>query len=377
MIPGPTFVPERILSAMCRDYGSGQGDPEFLELYARTGRRLGALMGTRNDVVFMTGEGMLALWAALKSCLKSGDGVLSVVTGIFGDGIADMAASIGCRTEKVLFPYNASVDAGDGLQRIEDAAGRVKPVMLTAVHCETPSGTLNPLEGIAEIKQRLGVPLFYVDAVSSLGGVPVEADARHIDLLLGGSQKCLSAPPSMSMLAVSPAAWERSRRVGYRGYDALLPFRTVQEDGRCPYTPYRHGLAALAAALDGIEEAGIAATFARHEQAAALCRNGLTDLGIELFPAPDAVPSPTVTAALAPPGTEFARLQAALRGRGLAVAGSFGPMAGKVFRLGHMGSQADPILVQKALRIIAEVTDDLRRAQPGRRHEPEDRGLKP
>jgi aspartate aminotransferase-like enzyme len=360
MIPGPTFVPERILSAMCRDYGSGQIESEYLTLYAETGRRMGALMGTRNDVVFMSGEGMLALWAALKSCLKSGDAVLAVVTGVFGDGIADMAASIGCRTEKVLFPYNAVVDDGEGLQRIEDAVRRVKPAMITAVHCETPSGTLNPLEGIGEIKKRLGVPLFYVDAVSSLGGVPVDADARHIDLLLGGSQKCLSAPPSMSMLAVSPAAWERAGRIEYQGYDALLPFRTVQEDGRCPYTPYWHGLAALSAALDGIEETGVDEVFARHERAAALCRNGLTDLGIELFPAPGAVPSPTVTAALLPSGTEFARWQAALRGRGLAVAGSFGPMAGKVFRLGHMGSQADSVLVQKALDIIADVANGLR-----------------
>jgi aspartate aminotransferase-like enzyme len=359
MIPGPTFVPERILSAMCRDYGSGQSEPAYLELYAETGRRMGALMGTRNDVVFMSGEGMLALWAALKSCLKSGDAVLSVVTGVFGDGIADMAASIGCRVEKVVFPYNAVVDGGDALQRIEDAAGRVKPLMITAVHCETPSGTLNPLKGIGEIKQRLGVPLLYVDAVSSLGGVPVEADARRIDLLLGGSQKCLSAPPSMSMVAVSPTAWDRMGRVGYQGYDALLPFRTVQEDGRCPYTPYWHGLAALAAALDGIEETGVAETFARHERVAALCRKGLTDLGIELFPAPEAVPSPTVTAALLPSGAEFTRWRATLRGRGLAVAGSFGPMAGKVFRIGHMGSQADPVLVQKALDIIADVAGDL------------------
>jgi aspartate aminotransferase-like enzyme len=366
MIPGPTSVPGRILSAANRDYGSGQIDPAYLALYAETGRRMGTLMGTRNDVVFMSGEGMLALWAGLKSCLGSGDAVLSVVTGVFGDGIADMAASIGCRTEKVVFPYNGTVGDGPDLQRIEDAVRRVKPVMMTAVHCETPSGTLNPLEGMGEIKKRLGVPLFYVDAVSSLGGVPVEADARQIDLLSGGSQKCLSAPPSMSMVAVSPAAWDCMKRVAYQGYDALLPFRTVQEDGRCPYTPYWHGLAALSAALDGIEETGIAGVFAAHEQAAALCRKGLTDLGIELFPAREAVSSPTVTAALLPPGVEFTRWRAALRERGLAVAGSFGPMAGKVFRLGHMGSQADRVLVQKALDVIAAVADDLRPAGKSR-----------
>jgi aspartate aminotransferase-like enzyme len=358
MIPGPTFVPARILSAMSRDYGSGQIDPAYLALYAETGRRVGALIGTRNDLVFMSGEGMLALWAALKSCLRSGDAVLSVVSGVFGDGIADMASSIGCRTEKISFPYNSTIDAG--MQRIEDAVRRVEPFMITAVHCETPSGTLNPLEGIGEIKKRLGVPLLYVDAVSSLGGVPVDADARNIDLLLGGSQKCLSAPPSMSMVAVGPAAWDCMDRAAYQGYDSLLPFRTVQEEGRCPYTPYWHGLAALSAALDIIEAEGVEKVFARHEQAAALCRKGLAGLGLELFPAPEAVHSPTVTAVLLPQGVEFRRWQAALRERGLAVAGSFGPMAGKVFRIGHMGSQADVTLVQKALDIIGDVLDDLR-----------------
>jgi aspartate aminotransferase-like enzyme len=295
---------------------------------------------------------MLALWGALKSCLRPGDQVLSIGTGVFGDGIADMAASIGCRVEKLSFPYNSTIDAAV-LQQVEDAARRVRPVMLTAVHCETPSGTLNPLAELGAMKQRLDIPLFYVDAVASLGGALVRADAWNIDLLLAGSQKCLSAPPSMSMIGVSEAAWAHMERAGYQGYDSILPFRTVQKDGRCPYTPYWHGVAAVKAALDMLQGEGLDAVFARHEAVARQCRQGLAELGVSLFPASDAVASPTVTAALVPQQYTWKEWQQHLRQRGLFVAGSFGPMADKVFRLGHMGLQADPALMKKALAAIA------------------------
>lgn len=351
MVPGPVTVPRSILDAMSRDYGSGQIEPDFLALYHATGRLLAKLMATRNDVVIMTGEGMLALWSGLKSCLAPGDRVLSLVTGVFGEGIGDMAASFGCEVRKVAFAFNETIHEMD---RIEAAIRDFKPHMITAVHCETPSGTLNPIAGLGELKHRYGVPLLYVDAVASLGGVAVEADAWGVDLLLGGSQKCLSAPPSISFLGVSEAAWERAAQIGYQGYDALLPWRTVQQDGRCPYTPYWHGVAALHTAAQAIIEEGIHAVFARHESVGAACRHGLEQLGVELWVAPGSRPSPTVTAALVPRNTTWPVWQAALRRRGLVVAGSFGPMVGQVFRLGHMGSQAQLSLVEEAVEAVAD-----------------------
>lgn len=354
MLPGPTTLHPDVLKALSQDYSSGQVDEHFLPFYAQTGKKLASLMGTTNDVVLMTGEGMLALWAGLKSCLKPGDPVVSVGTGVFGDGIGEMAASFGCKVEGVSLPYNSTIGMGDSLQRIEEAIRRTKPVMLTAVHCETPSGTLNPLAALGEMKKRLGVPLFYVDAVASVGGAPIEGDAWNIDLLLGGSQKCLAAPPSMSIIAVSPEAWRHMERVAYQGYDSILPFRTVQADGRCPYTPYWHGVAALQAGAAAILKEGASAVFARHEAVARQCRDGLRKLGIELFTAPEAVNAPTVTAALIPTKFTWKEWQKALKDRGLIVTGSFGPMAGKVFRLGHMGTQADTGLMAKALEAMAD-----------------------
>ena len=357
MIPGPTTLHPRVLAAMQQDYGSGQVDAAFLALYAKVGQALGTIMGTKNDVVLMTGEGMLALWGALKSCLLPGDKVLSIGTGVFGDGIGEMAASFGCQVEALSFPYNSTLENGDSLARIEEAIRRFQPKMITAVHCDTPSGTLNPLANLGALKKQYNVPLFYVDAVASTGGTPVLADAWNIDLLLVGSQKCLSAPPSMSIVGVSETAWDVMKTVNYQGYDALLPFKTIQADGRCPYTPYWHGVAALDAACTLLLEEGLEAVFTRHEQVAALCRNGLAEMGIGLFPAADAVAAPTATAALVPQGWTWPDWKQALRAEGLAVAGSFGPMANKVFRLGHMGMQADPALMQGALAAIGRVLE--------------------
>ncbi len=352
MIPGPVALSPNVLAALGRDYGSAQGNPRYASLYDSVGRNLARMGGTGNDVVIMSGEGMLALWGGLKSFLEPKDRVLSIVTGYFGEGIGDMAASFGCEVRKYSLFYNETLgDLGELEKMIKD----FNPQMITAVHCETPSGTLNPLKELGELKNRLGVPLLYVDAVSSFAGVPINIDDWHIDIMLGGTQKCLSAPPSLCFMLISENAWHRAAEVNYQGYDALLPWRVISEDSRFPYTPYYQGLAGLNAAIQEILEEGLENVFARHEDVAARCRAGLRDMGISLWNSPSSQASPTVTAAMIPAGFEWPAFQVALRKKGLAVAGSFGPMAGKVFRLGHMGTQAKMSLMEQTLGIIAAV----------------------
>jgi aspartate aminotransferase-like enzyme len=299
--------------------------------------------------VIQTGEGMLALWTALKSCLSPGDRALALATGVFGYGFGEMAAQVGAEVKTVGFEYDETLSRWD---EIEQAVREFRPKMITAIHCETPSGTLNPMAELGEIKRRLGVPLLVVDVVASLGGAPVRVDEWGIDLALGGSQKALSVPPSMSFLTVSPAAWEIIAQVNYAGYEALLPFRDAQQNFYFPYTPYWHGVAALNAGAELLLKEGLENVFARHERAAQACREGIARLGLELFPKPGAVSSPTVTAVKVPEGIPWAELDRRFRAKGLAVGGSYGPLAGKVFRLGHMGSQADVALVRQAVDAI-------------------------
>jgi len=349
MVPGPVVVPEAIRRVYLEPYGSGDLEAEFVELYTRTQRRLKAIFGTRDDIMIQSGEGMLALWSALKSCLVPGDRVLAVATGVFGYGIGEMAQSIGADVKIVGFSYDETIN---DMARIEAAIAEFKPRMITAVHCETPSGTLNPLEELGRLKHAYRVPLFYVDTVAGAGGVPVLADDWHIDLCLGGSQKCLSAPPDMSFLSVSPRAWEIIDAVGYVGYDALKPFQHAVENRFFPYTPNWQGVAALFKAAGLLLEEGLENSFNRHDEVARFCRQRLVEMGIDLFPAPGAIPSPTVTAALIPESFSWDAWDRRLREQGLVVAGSYGPLAEKVFRLGHMGAQADRALVEQALAVI-------------------------
>ena len=143
--------------------------------------------------------------------------------------------------------------------------------------------------------------------------------------------------------------------MGYAGYDALLPFQNAQKDHYFPYTPSWHGVAAFNIAAGMILEEGLEAVFARHQQVTAFCRQELIRLGFELFPLSEAVPAPTVTAVHVPQAISWRELDARLRAKGLVVGGSYGALANKVFRIGHMGSQADMLLVDEAMGVLAEV----------------------
>jgi aspartate aminotransferase-like enzyme len=352
MVPGPVKVPQEVLDALCFDYGSGDLESEFLQLYNQTEASLQQILTTRNPVAIQTGEGMLALWGALKSCMRPGERLLALATGVFGYGVGDMARSIGVEVQTVGFGYDETLH---DWARIEMAIAEFRPKMISVIHCETPSGTLNPLEELGRLKRQYGVPLLYADVVASLGGAPVLVDEWGIDLALGGTQKCLSAPPNMAFVAISPQAWEIIEQVDYHGYDALKPFRSAQADFYFPYTPYWQGMAALHAAAQLLLDEGLENSFRRHAQAAESCHEGLSSLGLELFPAPKAICSPTVTAVKVPEKFTWPEFDRRLRQEGLVVGGSYGPLSGKVFRLGHMGSQADQGLVRQALEVIGRV----------------------
>ena len=352
MVPGPVKLPKTVLDVYRTNFGSADLEAEFMELYNTTESNLKMILGTGNRVVIQSGEGMLALWSALKSCLLPGDRVLAIATGVFGDGIGDMALSIGADVNKINLPYNETIS---DMSEIEAAIAQFKPKMITAVHCETPSGTLNPISELGRLKQRHRVPLLYVDAVASAGGTLVLSDEWNIDLCLGGSQKCLSALPNMAFLSVSEPAWDIIHEVNYVGYDALKPFYYAQANHYFPYTPNWHGVAGLNAGAELILSEGLANSYIRHEKVAEFCRNQIINMGLSLFPALNAVPSPTVSAVNVPEGVDWPEFNLQLRQHGLVVGGSYGPMAGKVFRLGHMGTQADMELVKQALNIIESV----------------------
>lgn len=352
MTPGPVSVPAEVLNAGNVNFGSADLEKDYINLYKRTEKALKRIMRTKNDVVIQTGEGMLALWSALKSSLLPGDKVLALSTGLFGYGIGAMAESLGCEVKTIGFGFDETFS---DFELIEKAIAEFQPKMITLVQNETPSGTMNPVAEIGALKVKYKVPLLYVDAVSGLGGSTVKTDEWQIDLCLGASQKCLSAPANMAFLSVSEQAWNIAEEVGYAGYDALLPFRTAVKQAYFPYTPYWQGTAQLCKAAELLLAEGLAKVIARHEKVAAYCRERALGMGLKLYPAAGAVCSPTVTALYVPEKIGWKKLDARLREEGLVVGGNYGCLAGEVFRIGHMGSQADPEKVKEAMDIIESV----------------------
>ncbi|PID95124.1 MAG: aminotransferase [Bacteroidetes bacterium] len=352
MVPGPTSVPEQVLEAGKINYGSADLEADFFERYAETEQNLQVLLGTVNRVAVMTGEGMLALWSALKSTLLPGDKVLAVSSGVFGTGIGEMAKSIGCEVKMVSHPYDSPAN---DFQAIEDAIATFKPKMITAVHCETPSGVMNPLKALGELKERYKVPLLYVDAVASVGGAYVKADENHIDLCLGGAQKVLSAPANSTFLSVSERAWEVIEAVNYVGYDALLPFKEALENRYFPYSPSWVNIEQLARATSLILNAGLDKVVQYHEENASFVRDSMKQMGYKLFVVDEAYSASTVSAFYLPERVSWELFDRSLRSKGLVVGGSYGPLAGKIFRLGHMGSQSNRDMIKEALKVLGEV----------------------
>lgn len=350
LVPGPVSIPEAVRAVYQIDYGSADMEDEFFALYRSCEAGLQTILGTSNDISIQTGEGMIALWAALKSVLAPGDRVLAVSTGLFGAGIGDMARAIGAEVETVGFGLNDVAEA----DRVRDAARRFGPKLITAVHCETPSGTLNPLAELGAISREVDA-LYYVDFVASGGGVAVDVDAVHIDLGLLGSQKVLSLMPDLSMITVSPRAWSAIEAIDYAGYDALKPWRTAVDDRYLPYTHNWQAMAGLQVGIDLLLAEGTANAYRRHAEVATYCRQRLQAMGVTLFPANEAISSPTVTAANVPDGWGWPELDGMLRARGMVIGGNYGPLADRVFRIGHMGSQADRALVERGMDLLAEV----------------------
>ncbi|MBQ6981826.1 MAG: alanine--glyoxylate aminotransferase family protein [Synergistaceae bacterium] len=351
LIPGPVSVPEEIRKAWLNDYASSDLEDEFFTLYRDNQALTQKLLHTKNDIVITSGEAMSILWAALKCTLKAGEKVLAVSSGLFGEGFAEMARAFGAEAEICAFPYDGIPEA----EKVREHAKRYRPKVITAVHCETPSGTLTPcLEEIGRIAREVGA-IFVVDFVSSVGGAELDVDACGIDIGLLGSQKVLSLTPCLSVSSISSRAWEVIADVNYSGYESYLGWKNVPAEHYMPYTHDWQAMKALNISLNMIMREGMEAAFKRHDMAARLCRDMGREMGLKLYPKSENICSPTVTAFYVPEKFTWPEFDGALRAKGLAIGGNYGSLAGKVFRIGHMGSQADCDLVREGMNVIREV----------------------
>jgi aspartate aminotransferase-like enzyme len=313
--------------------------PEFKALLGRITAGLQRGFRTDNEVILLTCSGTGALEAMIANVLSPGDPVLAVSIGEFGDRFAGIAAAFGVAVTRYTTEPGRAADPAVVAQHLRAMVAAGTPARAVLVtHNETSTGVTNPIERIAAaIREAAPDALILVDGISGLGAIPFETDAWGLDMVATGSQKSWMSPPGVAMVSVSERAWQAMETARLpRFYFDLRAARASARTGETPFTPAVGVCFALDAALELIEAEGYEAVFARHAAVGAATRAGLSAMGFRLFADP-AYASDTVTSAVVPEGVDWAELSRELRSRGLVIAGAQGRLAGKVFRVGHLG----------------------------------------
>jgi len=355
-VPGPTPLPPQVRQALSRPMISHRSQA-FRDLLHGLDHRTRPMLGTGQQVLFMTASGTGGLEAAICNTIEPGDRILSLSTGYFGERFAEIAARYGAIVDYQRSAPGAPVDVDAVARRLDEFAYRA--VLVT--QSETSTGVLNPVVGIAHVVNRVtSRPLILVDGVSSLGAVPLPMDELGVDVAITASQKAWMTPPGLAMIALSERAWERVHACSTpRYYLDLAAARRSANQGETPWTPGLSLLYGLEAALELIEAEGYFTVVERHRRLAARVRSGLEAMGFSVVASPG-FESPTVTAAYLPDGVNARLLIARLENDfGIQIAGGQGELKGKVIRIGHMGYIGDDN-VSYLLQSIASTLDRVR-----------------
>ena len=361
LTPGPTSVPPEVLHALAEPVIHHRS-PDFKEVFLLAQERLRDVFRTENEVLVFTASGTGAFESAVVNLLSPGERVLAVSQGEFGERWQAMARAFGCDVVPLAYRWGEA-PRPDDLRRALSESG-AKTVFV--VHSETSTGVVCDLEPLLAVCAEAGA-LSVVDAVSSLGAVPLETDAWGADVVVTGSQKALMTPPGLSFAAVSQRAWERASRATLpRFYWDWERQRRAQAKGSTPSTPATSIVVALVAALGLVLADGLEAAFARHRALGRACRAGIKAMGLELY-SPDDDSAAVLTGALTPEGVDAVALRLALRDRhGFTVAGGHGELVSRLFRIGHIGH----VSIEELAAALAAVEVELAAAgadvEPGR-----------
>lgn len=338
--PGPSLMSPRVMQALAKPMLSHL-DPQFVEimddLRARLARVFQAPDGSFAFAV--SGTGTSAMETAVANLVAPGTRVLCVVTGYFGDRLAQMAARYGAEVARVDAEWGRAIDP----EQVRKALKASGADIVTIVHAETSTGVLNPVQTVAAIAREHGA-LIIVDAVTSLGGMPLDVAGWGLDAVYSCSQKCLGAPSGMSPIVFSPRALERKVPSRSFYFDvALLEDYWVRRK-------YHHTMSAslvyaLREALVAVEEEGLHARWARHEKNHKAFVKALDRIGLALLPAPNERLW-TLNAVSVPQGVDDAAVRKhLLQHFNIEIGAGLGPLAGKVFRIGLMGTSSSQELV--------------------------------
>ncbi|MEQ8654078.1 MAG: aminotransferase class V-fold PLP-dependent enzyme [Kiloniellales bacterium] len=345
-IPGPTNVPDRVLRAMDLPTMDHRG-PAFADLGQKALAGLQSVFQTEGRVVIYPASGTGAWEAALVNTLSPGDRVLMYETGHFATLWKEMAIRLGLAPEFLGGNWRAGVDPNAIEERLRaDSEGSIKAVCV--VHNETSTGSTSRIDEVRQAIDAAGHgALLMVDTISSLASIDYRHDAWGVDVTVGGSQKGLMLPPGLSFNAVSEKAMAASKSAGMvRSYWSWEEMETPNAKGYFPYTPATNLLYGLVEAIDMLHEEGLDAVFARHQRHGEAARRAVRAWGLEVLCQDPRHHSGSLTAVLMPEGHDADRYRATvLENLNMSLGNGLSKVAGKVFRIGHLGDFNDLMLM--------------------------------
>jgi (S)-ureidoglycine---glyoxylate transaminase len=353
---GPTNPDPRVLRAMATDL-VGQFDPTFTALMSETQELLRQVLATRNRATFpVPGTSRAGMEAAVVSVIEPGEPVVVVENGRFGRLFEEIARRAGADVTVVRAPWGMPVDPDD-VGRSLDAAPAVAVLI---VHAETSTGVMNPVRDIAAVAHRRGA-LVIVDAVCSFAGAALETDAWGLDVVAAGTQKCLGCPSGLAPVTYSDAVSDRMTRrrspIRSNYLDLTQLDRYWSPERLNHHTAPTSMVYGLREALRIVLEEGLGPRIARHRAAGEAMTAGLGALGLALYgPPPGPAKMPMLAPVRVPDGIDDAAFRARLlEAHGVEIMGAFGPLAGRIWRIGTMAGNAQPACVARALGALADV----------------------
>jgi len=336
MGPGPSDVPTRVLQAMSAPC-IGHLDPYFLAIMDETQRLIRFLFQTENELTIpVSGTGSAGMETCFVNLVEPGDEVVVCVNGVFGTRMSDIVGRLGGKLTRLDFEWGRAVDP----EAVRSAIQGKAPKVVAVVHAETSTGVCTPLEDLSKIAHDAGA-LFLVDAVTSLAGMEVAVDKLGIDAVYSGTQKCLSCPPGLSPISLSPAALKAldARKAPVASW--YLDMSMVRDywggNRKYHHTAPINMVYGLREALRIVAEEGLEARFARHRLNHLALVAGIEAMGLSML-VPEAERLPMLNTVRIPEGADDAKVRGSLlRQFGIEIGGGLGDLAGKVWRVGLMG----------------------------------------
>jgi aspartate aminotransferase-like enzyme len=348
--PGPTPVPPNVLQEMSRSMIHHR-TPEFEEILEQVINDLKYVFQTQNDVIVLASTGTGGMEAAVSNFLSTGDKVIVVRSGKFGERWTELCECYGVHPENIDVEWGKAVDP-EIIAKMLKNDNAFRAVYLQA--CETSTGVTHDIEKIAGIVRNYPDTIIVVDAITALGVYDIPTDKWGIDVVVTGSQKALMLPPGLAVVSVSPKAWgfyERSNLPKY--YFDLRKESNSLKKKQSAYTPAVSLIFGLKEALSMIREEGLENVFKRHDRLAKATRAAMGAIGLELFAGDN--PSNSVTAVKVPEGVDGSLITKILsKDYGITIAGGQSQAKGKIFRVSHMGyvESFDMLLVISAIEVV-------------------------